>query len=146
MNFYTLMKDVVLSSLKKVIPGITLIQIPGLAGTWFQLEGSPISFFVRESSEGDFILKVSISNIYVPTETFVFSDPIDLVELINSKLSEWKEIPVEGRTWSKAEDYERNYGSLTGVDFEKEFGIEDEEKVSFDDAITESPIKSLALI
>lgn len=133
-------------SIRKLIPGATKVQIPGLDGVWFNTPGNLISAVVTEIVEtGEWLVKSSISNVNVQNQVIVVSDPTDIPEAIAKVLSEYAGIEREGRTVGRAEELEQKLGTLTGVNL-KELTVDDVPAANdFTDAISEIP-REMSLI
>jgi hypothetical protein len=139
MKAIDLINGPVWQAVRKIIPGATKVQIPGLHGVWFNDAENLVSAVVTEIAEtGEFLVKASISNVNVPNETHLVSDPMDIPDAIILVLDAYTGIEKEGRLVGRAEYLEQQLGTLTGVNLKELILDEDEENASFDDAVLET--------
>ena len=116
MNFDKLIHGPIWNEIRKVVPGVRKITIPGLNGVWFDKEGDNATMVVSQQDNGMFSITVSIGNINIGNEQFLVEDPNDIVTIVSEKYAEWISHPVEGRTVSRGEYAEMLEGTLTGKD------------------------------
>lgn len=145
MKFAELIETKIFPLIKKAVPGITKITVPGLVGIWFNVPGESPSIVVTETSDGCFRLSCSVQNIYVGNDNVIVEHPEDIVDVIAERYAEWHQIPVVGRTTSRAAELELELGTLTGINVADLVSDENQEDVVFDDAVTEIPDRVITL-
>lgn len=140
MKAYDIINGPVWQSIRKLLPGATKVNIPGIPGTWFNDADNLISAVVSmNESTGEFIVKGSISNVNVANHTVIVPDPTDIPEAVLEILKQFQGIGREGRTVGRAEEIEQKYGTLTGLNLKDLTIDESPETASFDDAVLELP-------
>lgn len=145
MNFGKLLESEIWPLIRKAVPGIVKTTVPGLPGVWFNVPDSSVCICVSETTEGEFRVTGSMSNIYVENDSTIVSNPEDIVDVISEKYDEWLAIPRAGRTDTRAAELEAELGTLTGIDLQAALQDEDPETVVFDDAVDVIPARLITL-
>lgn len=110
----------------KIVPGLRSVygqdnvifssepRIPGVSGSVLLPHGIKRSFHIWESQDG-INLTCSCNNVSFGDEKYFMESPETLWDYMTAYLSSHNDVPVEGRTWTRTEDLERRYGTLTGL-------------------------------
>jgi hypothetical protein len=88
--------------------------IPGVSGTVFLGNGIQRSFYIVEDEAG-ILLTCNCNNVTFADDKFHTDSPETMWDLMKAYISDHDGVGVVGRTWTKEEDLERRFGSLSGL-------------------------------
>jgi hypothetical protein len=142
MNLEAICLEKIFPALKQMNPGFRMTRIPGYAGVWFDCDN--VSFCLKPLPNGDSQATCSIANVLIPNFTEILETPFDFLDWIRDSLQSWLEIPVEGRTTTRSEEFEKIYGTLSGVSPDKI--LQNGESEDFEGAVMQAPEKLISLI